>query len=491
MPIPGYPKAPWWSSSDPAPDIPGLTIPGVPVGLGPGRFHVMPTGRDLVHRLTAWLAAVRLQLIFFAGVLALGWIAFLLRNPLGPRGVAVFGVVCFLGLCFSFSRNPKAVKIRTIATGLALQVGLALLVLKTALGQHLFGGLGAAIKKFLEFTDEGSRFVFGVLADPAGMESAFGVGRGFVFAFRALPTIVFISAFFAILYYLGILQWVVRIIARVMMAIMGVSGAESLNAAANIFMGQTEAPLIVKPYIARLTESELLALMMAGFATISAGIMAVYIDLGASAEMLLAGSVMAAPASLLVAKILVPETEKPETAGHTRITTERKEANVIDTMSQGASDGMKLALNVAAMLIAFLAMIAMIDFLLGYLDLSLSRLFGWTFSPFAFLTGVPAGDISGVADLLGTKLVANEFVAYVNLTGPYMAPGGLSPRGLAIATVALCGFANFGSVGIQIGGIGGIAPERRADLSRLGIKALAGGFMVTLLNAALVGIMIE
>ena len=431
-----------------------------------------------------------MQLIILGGVLTLGGTAFLLRDLLGPRGVAVFGAVCFLGLCFGLSSDPRRVHLRTVVTGMLIQVFLAVFVLETALGRQIFSMLGDAIRMFLEFTDRGSQFVFGVLADEAAMSQVFGVKRGFVFAFRALPTIVFVAAFFGMLYHLGVLQWIVRIAARVMMLIMRVSGAESLCAASNVFMGQTEAPLVVKPYITGLTQSELLAVMIGGFATISAGIMAVFIDLGVAAEALLAGSVMAAPASLVVAKILIPETEETQTAGKTKVVIERK-ANLVDALSAGASDGMHLALNVAAMLIAFLAMIMMVDFGLGYLDLSLGQIFGWIFSPLAFLAGVPLEETPAVGDLLGTKLVANEFVAFLKLTGDYAGDGGLSLRSTTIATIALCGFANLGSVGIQIGGIGGIAPERRSDLSRLGFYALAGGFIVTLLNAAVAGIFLS
>ncbi|MBN2494086.1 MAG: NupC/NupG family nucleoside CNT transporter [Deltaproteobacteria bacterium] len=408
---------------------------------------------------------------------------------MGTRGVAVAGAVVFLGLCFAASRDVRSVRPRTLLAGVGLQLLLALFILKTDLGAAAFSALGDGVRRFLDFTDAGSRFVFGALAEPAAMEQAFGAGRGFVFAFRALPTIVFVSAFFAVLYYLGVLQWVVRGMARGMMVLMRLSGAESLSGAANIFMGQTEAPLIIKPYVSSLTESELLAVMIGGFGTMSAGIMAVYIDMGVGAKMLLAASVMAAPASLVVSKILMPEREEPRTAGKVDVSVERSEANVVDALSQGAADGMKLAINVAAMLIAFLALIAMVDYLLAFAGTSLAGVFGWIFAPLAFLCGVGPGDMGPVADLLGTKLVANEFVAYVNLTGKYAAV--LSPRSAAIATVALCGFANFGSLGIQIGGIGGIAPARRGDLARLGGRALLGGFLVTLYNAAVIGVLLD
>jgi CNT family concentrative nucleoside transporter len=441
------------------------------------------TGR--LGRFGIWLGGRRWQLASLGATALLGGLAWLLREGLTPRGVAGLGALCFLGLCFAASRDPRKVNPRTVLGGLGLQLVLAVMVLKTDLGQQAFGALGAGIRRFLEFTDEGSRFVFGALADPAAMQSAFGPGRGFVFAFRALPTIIFVSAFFSVLYFLRVLPWVVRGMARVMRGAMRVSGAESLSAAANVFMGQTEAPLIVKPYVERMTESELMALMIGGFATISGGVMAVYIDLGASAPALLTASVMAAPAALVVAKILVPEDGQPETAGVLRVETPREAQNVLDALSHGAAEGMKLALNVAAMLIAFLAAIALLDYLLSLAGTSLAGIFGVLFAPLAFLAGAPPGDVPAVADLLGTKLVANEFVAYLKLTGEYATS--LSPRGALVATIALCGFANLGSIGIQIGGIGGIAPGRRGDLARLGLTALYGGFLATLLNAAVAG----
>jgi CNT family concentrative nucleoside transporter len=387
------------------------------------------------------------------------------------------------------SRDPRRISWRAVGTGLALQVGLALVVLETQLGRDVFASLGAGVRKFLEFTDAGSRFVFGVLADPQVMSTVFGDQRGFVFAFRALPTIIFVAAFFAGLYHLGVLQWVVRGLARGMLWSMRVSGAESLNAAANIFMGQTEAPLMVKPYLESMTRSELLALMIAGMATMSAGIIAVYIDLGVGAEALLTASVMAAPASLVVAKLLLPEDGQPVTAGRVSIEVPREQANVFDALTRGASDGLKLALNVAAMLIAFLALIAMVDYLLGFLNTSLSGVFGWVFAPFAFLTGVPDAEVSLVGGLLGTKLVANEFVGYLDMTRA-VADGALGPRAATIATFALCGFANLGSLGIQIGGIGGLVPARRQDMAQLAWLALAGGSLVTLFNAAVAGVLI-
>ncbi len=443
----------------------------------------------LLQRLQTWARAHWIQLAALAGAIALGGLAFGLSSVLTPRGVAAVGAICFLGLCFACSADPRKVSWRTVGTGLVLQVGLALVILETQLGQDVFGILGDGVRKFLEFTDAGSKFVFGILADPAAMEQTFGAGRGFVFAFRALPTIIFVAAFFAGLYHLGVLQLIIRGMARVMTGAMRVSGAESLNAAANVFMGQTEAPLMVKPYIEQMTRSEVLALMIAGLGTMSAGIIAVYVDLGVAAEALLTASVMSAPASLLVAKILIPEDGQPVTSGKVAVSPPTDRVNLFDALSHGAGDGLKLALNVAAMLIAFLALIAMLDALLGLVDLSLARLFGWLFAPFALLTGVPESEVLVVGDLLGTKLVANEFVGYLNMT-KYVTAGELSLRSATIATFALCGFANLSSLGIQIGGIGGLVPARRADLARLSVLALVGGSLVTLFNAAVAGVMI-
>ncbi|MBI4476606.1 MAG: Na+ dependent nucleoside transporter domain protein, partial [Acidobacteria bacterium] len=293
-----------------------------------------------------------------------------------------------------------------------------------------------------------------------------------------------------VLYYFGILQFIVKMMARVMMYLLQTSGAETLSAAANVFMGQTEAPIIVKPYVPQMTRSELLALMVGGLATISGGVMAVYIALGANPVAILTTSVMAAPCGLYLSKLLLPEMEEPVTRGDVRLMVERQHQNVIDAASAGASDGVVLAINIAAMLIAFLAFIAFFDFLLALINpaLSLAKIFSYVFAPVAFLMGVPAAHIPAVADLLGTKLVANEFVAFVKLTSQYREA--LDPRTYALATFALTGFANFASIGIQLGGIGGMAPTRRGDLARLGGRALLAGFLATLINASLAAAMI-
>jgi len=454
-----------------------------------------------------------------AGAFALAGLALLLDPVIGPRGRAVLGVVCFILITAVFSSNLRAINWRTIVTGILMQVLFVVVILKLGFtrqttpvmkeehrtlaclsalsvapvdplaslpllaaeppthyfyrpGYQAISAIGQGVKRFLEFTEVGSQFVFGVLADPATLGQV-APGRGFVFAFSALPTIIFVSSFFTILYYLGILQAVVRFFARSMLGLMGTSGAETLSAVANVFMGQTEAPLIVKPYVPRMTQSELLAMMVGGMATISGGVMAVYIGMGADPVAILATSVMAAPCSLYLSKILLPETETPQTRGQASTTLDHSHRNIIDAASAGASDGLHLALNIAAMLIAFLALLAMVDFLLKLIHpvLGLQNLFGIGFAPLAFLMGVERGDITLMGDLLGTKLVANEFVAYVRLT--------------------LTGFANFASIGIQLGGIGAMAPTRRSDLAHLGWRALLAGFLATLINAAMAGVLLE
>jgi CNT family concentrative nucleoside transporter len=431
-----------------------------------------------------------LRLAAAAAALVLGATVFLLRNTVNPRLQALGGIVVFIAIVAAFSRNLRAVSWRTVGWGMALQIGLALLILKLEIGgvrpgYVFFSRIADLVKQFLAFTTAGSEFVFGALANPATVEKGFGPGQGFIFAFTALPTIIFVSSFFTVLYYFGVLQFIVRIFARAMQFAMRTSGAETLSAAANVFMGQTEAPIIVKPYVPGMTNSELLAMMVGGMATISGGVMAVYISLGADPVAILTTSVMAAPCGLYLSKILFPEVEEPSTAGEVKVAVERTHANVIDAVSAGASDGTLLAINVAAMLIAFLAFIAMFDYLLALINpqLSLSRIFAVLFAPVAVLMGVPSQDVPAIGDLLGTKLVANEFVAYVKLTGEYQ--GVISDRSYTLATYALTGFANFASIGIQLGGIGAMAPSRRGDLARLGSLALLGGFVATLINASI------
>jgi CNT family concentrative nucleoside transporter len=431
-----------------------------------------------------------LRVVAAALALALAFGAFALRSTINPRVQALAGIVCFIAIVAACSQNLRAVSWRTVGWGMALQLGLALMILKLEVGgvrpgYVFFSKVADGVKQFLAFTNAGSTLVFGVLANQPAMEKVHGPGQGFVFAFTALPTIIFVSSFFTVLYYFGILQLIVKLFAKGMMFAMRTSGAETLSAAANVFMGQTEAPIIVKPYVPLMTRSELLALMVGGMATISGGVMAVYITLGADPVAILTTSVMAAPCGLYLSKILYPELEEPVTRGEVKIAVERQHTNVIDAAAAGASDGTLLAINVAAMLIAFMAFLALFDYVLGAINpqLSLARVFAAVFAPLAVLMGVPAADVPAIGDLLGTKLVANEFVAYIKLTTEYR--GVISDRSYTLATYALTGFANFASIGIQLGGIGAMAPSRRGDLARLGSRALLAGFIATLINASI------
>jgi CNT family concentrative nucleoside transporter len=436
----------------------------------------------------------RLRLIALAVAIVVPALAWAAADVIGYRGQAGAGAICFIAICAACSTNLRAVSWRTVLWGIALQLALALFILKFQIGDfrpgyELFSAVANIVKRFLEFTNAGSYFVFGALANQEVMGKVLGPENGFVFAFAALPTIIFISAFFTVLYYFGVLQVIVWLMARGMMYALRTSGAETLAAAANVFMGQTEAPIIVKPYVPAMTRSELLAMMVGGMATISGGVMAVYIGLGADPIAILTTSVMAAPCGLYLAKLLLPETEAPETRGDIQLRIERVHVNVIDAAASGASDGLTLALNVAAMLIAFLAFIALLDALLGWAwpGLTLASIFSIVFAPVAFLMGVPAQDIPAVADLLGTKLVANEFVSFVKLTTEYR---DIDPRSYILATYALTGFANLGSIGIQLGGIGAMAPTRRGDLARLGFRALLAGFVATLVNACIASMLL-
>ncbi|MCH7746811.1 MAG: Na+ dependent nucleoside transporter domain protein [Acidobacteria bacterium] len=433
----------------------------------------------------------RLGLAMLAALLGAG--ALWLQDVVDPRLRAVAGIVAFLAVAGACSAQLRAVNLRLVLSGLLLQIGLAVLILWVQIagvrpGYEFFGALAAVATQFLEFTSAGSQFVFGVLADPEQMAELFP--DGFVLAFASLPILIFMSAVFMVLYHVGVLQVVVKLMARVMARLMGTSGAESLSAAANVFLGVTEAPLIIRPYIAGMTQSELLALMTGGLATIAGTVMAIYISLGADPVAALTTSVMAAPCGLYLSKILLPETGTPATVGTVQMDVEREHVNVIDALAAGASDGTRLAINVAAMLIAFLAFIAMFDYGLGLINanLSLAAIFGWLFAPVAALLGVSSADLPAVADLLGTKLATNEFVAYIKLNGTYL--GSISEHSRMVVTFALTGFANFGSIGILLGGIGGMAPSRRADLARLAPVALLGGFLATLINAAIASVLL-
>lgn len=429
-----------------------------------------------------------------AAILLLGGMAWGLRDVIGPRGQAVVGVFCFFGLVAMFSSNLRAVNWRTIGWGVLLQIILAILVLKVPLVHQALQQVKAVVVHFIDFSDKGAEFVFGNLARPGDIALNPGKEMIFMFAFKALPPILFISAFFTMLYHYGILQRIVRAMAFAMVHLMRTSGAETLSVSANVFMGQTEAPLIVKPYVPRMTNSELFALMVSGMAHISGAMMVVYIGYGADAVSVLTTCIMACPCSLYLAKLLMPETTLPETAGRVHHHQEKSPyVNGIDAITAGTTDGLKLALNVAAMLIVFIAFVAMIDAILGAIvpDLSLAKLFGWIFSPAAFLMGVEPKDVPHVASLLGAKLSINEHYAYLVMKGWKDTPNFMTDRSYLLAAFALTGFANFASVGIQLGGIGAIAPDRRHDLARLGLRALFVGFVATLLNAAIAGIFLK
>jgi len=418
--------------------------------------------------------------------------------PLWQRGMSLVGLFAMVAIAWTMSTHRRRFPVRLVAWGLGLQLFFGVLVLRTTSGLWLFRMLNDAVVKLLEFTAKGSEFVFGAYAT-----------EHFSFALNVLPTILFFSALMSIFYHLGVMQRVVGAVAWLMQRTMKTSGAESLSAAANIFVGQTEAPLVVRPYIARMTVSELNAVMVGGFATVAGGVLAAYVGMLHEqfpdiAGHLIAASVLSAPAALVIAKVMVPETKVSETAeGATAESMEKIDANLVDAVARGATEGMKLALNVGAMLLVFLALLALLNYLLGLPVLAydalmhtqhaaptLQGLLGYLFWPLAFLMGVPLDDCSQVASLLGEKLVLTEFVAYMHL-GEAMTRGGeLSHRAAVIASYALCGFANFGSIGIQIGGISAMAPERRGDLARLGLRAMIGGTLAACMTACVAGLLV-
>jgi CNT family concentrative nucleoside transporter len=407
---------------------------------------------------------------------------------------ALVGLLVILSIAYAASTDRRAIDPRTVFWGLSLQLVLALLVLKTIPGQRLFGWLGAGITRLLEFANVGAAFVFGPLGDkdvwPRIMTTvlgAEGARYSVLFAFQVLPTIIFIAALFAILYYLGVMQIVVRLFAIGMRRFMKASGAESLNVAASIFMGQTEAPLTIRPYLPDMTKSELMTVMTAGMAHISGGIMAAYILFGIEAQHLLTAVIMTAPGTLMMAKMFVPETSVPRTMGTVTLEVERTDVNLIDAAGRGTTEGLALALNVGAMLISFLALIAMTNGLLGLAGLSLQQIFGWVLAPLAWSMGVPWQDAPTIGNLLGTRMVLNEFVAYAQLG---TLKESLDPRSFTIATFALCGFANFSSIGIQIGGIGALAPNRRHDLAALGLRAMVAGTLANFVTATIAGFLL-
>jgi CNT family concentrative nucleoside transporter len=407
------------------------------------------------------------------------------------RFTGILGILTVLGLAYAFSANRQAIRYKTVAWGLGLQIAFAFLIMRWEYGRLFFEKLGGAANWLLDFAYYGTSFVFGDL----GQKNS---PRGFYFAFQALPTIIFIAALFAVLYYLGIMQLVVKAAARVMTSLMGASGAESLNVAASIFMGQTEAPLTIRPFLPKVTRSEMMTIMSSGMAHVSGGMMAAYIAYGIQAKHLLAAVIMTAPGTILLAKILVPETEKPLTAGRVETVQMERDANILGAISRGTIDGLHLALNVAAMLISFIALIYLVDGCfgaahnvlashgVGWFPSSVEQIFGWIFSPVAWLIGIPWRDCPTIGNLLGLRMVTNELVAFQRL-GPMQST--LDPRSYTIATFALCGFANFSSIGIQIGGIGALAPNKRTELAQLGIRALMAGTMANLMSASIVGIM--
>lgn len=413
----------------------------------------------------------------------------------------LLGLSVLLGIALAFSSNRRAVDWRLVATGLGLQLAFALLVLKTPFGEAVFNALARAFVKVIGFTAAGASFIFGDLASQQSF--------GFVFAFQVLPTIIFFSSLMAVLYHLGVMQKIVELMAWAMARVLGISGSESLSVCANVFIGQTEAPLVVRPYIGRMTDSELLTLMVGGMSTIAGGVMAAYVGLlgGADPELqvffakhLLSASIMAAPAAVVIAKVLLPETQESLTHGSVKVPVERTSYNLIDAAAGGAADGVRLALNVGGMLLAFIALIALVNYPLELFGdwsglnerlgrtLDLSVLLGFVLAPLAWLIGVPWADALTVGGLIGTKVVLNEFVAYLQLGE--LRPE-LSDKAVLISTYALCGFANFASIAIQIGGIGGLAPERKTDLARFGLRAVLGGSLATMMTATIAGVLIS
>ena len=401
--------------------------------------------------------------------------------------ISVLGLGFFVAFAYGISVNRPAVRWRVVAMGLGLQFVLAVLILKVPFGLALFRFLGDRIQTFLEFSDVGSEFVF---------SSQLVNNEVYIFAFRVLPTVIFFSAFISVLYYYGILPRMVQAIARFMQYTLKTSGSETLTAAANIFVGSTEAPLLIKPYVSTTTVSELHAIMTSGFSTVAGGVLVAYISFGIAPEHLITASVMSAPAALAISKLMYPETENSPTMGTVSIQVEKTSVNAIDALSTGASEGMKLALNIAAMLIAFLGVLAFINAVLAWMGgfiglptLSLEGIFGVIFAPVAWLMGVPWADCLVVGELLGKKTILTEFIAYVDLS-ELIANQQISDRTAAISTYALCGFSNLGAIGIQLGGIGAIAPSRQSDLAQLGLRAMIGGFLACCMTACIAGVLL-
>ncbi|MCI1158332.1 NupC/NupG family nucleoside CNT transporter [Stenotrophomonas maltophilia] len=424
---------------------------------------------------------------------------------LGRIGFGLFGLAVLIGITWLFSNNKRAVDWKLVATGITLQIAFAALVILVPGGRDVFDALGHGFVKVLSFVNEGSGFIFGSLMDTKNY--------GFIFAFQVLPTIIFFSALMGVMYHLNIMQAIVRVMAWAITKVMRVSGAETTSVCASVFIGQTEAPLTVRPYIARMTQSELLTMMIGGMAHIAGGVLAAYVGmLGGGdpaqqafyAKHLLAASIMAAPATLVVAKLLIPETGTPLTRGTVKMEVEKTSSNIIDAAAAGAGDGLKLALNIGAMLLAFIALIALLNAPLTWIGevtglaaqigkpTNLSTIFGYLLAPIAWVIGTPWADATTVGSLIGQKVVINEFVAYTELSqivNGQVAGVNLSSEGRLIATYALCGFANFSSIAIQIGGIGGLAPERRHDLAKFGLRAVLGGTIATFMTATIAGVL--
>ena len=412
------------------------------------------------------------------------------------------GLAILIGIAAAFSDNRKRIDWKLVGAGVGLQLVFALIVIVLPGGRQFFEAISKVFVTIIGFASEGAIFVFGTVGDPAS-------NLGFIFAFQVLPTIIFFASLMSVLYHIGVMQKIVQAMAWVMFKVMRISGSESLSVAANVFVGQTEAPLVVRPYIARMTQSELLTMMIGGMATIAGGVLAAYITLLGGgdealriyyAKHLLSASVMAAPATIVLAKILKPESEESMTRGSVRVHVEKTATNVIEAAANGAAEGVRLALNVGGMLIAFIALIALINYPLGWLGdisglqtmlgkpLSLSLVLGYLLCPLAWAIGVPTQDIVAVGGLIGEKIVTNEFVAYLSLNEIQST---LTPKALLISTYALCGFANFASIAIQLGGIGGLAPERRSDIARFGLRAVLGGALATMMTATIAGVLSE
>lgn len=424
------------------------------------------------------------------------------------RLTGLIGIALILLLAFLISNNRKAINYQLVLTGLAIQLGLAVFILKIPLGKRLFGWVALAVTKVLSFADRGADFVFGPLVNTDLMNRAFGAGNDFIFFFKIVPTIIFVAVLVSLAYHIGLMQRVVAVFAKVMHKLMGVSGSEALSNVASMFVGQVEAQIMIQPYLAGMTKSELLASMAGSMACIAGGVMAAYIALGVPAEYLIAASLMAAPGALVIAKIVYPETLVSDTKGVVRVEVKKTHANLVDAISHGASEGLKVGLNVIAMLLGFIALVALVDYSLGkigfllaeYLHLSLdgigidlrtlslNQILGLLFSGFAWAMGVPGQDIKQAGALMGTKMVINEFVAYLDLS-KLLKAGVLQPKTVLITSFALCGFANFSSIAIQVGGIGQLAPERRKDLATLGFRALICGTLASYLSATLAGML--